>query len=38
MLPQIKPINPLLIKAAFDDADFIFELKHDGFRAVAYRT
>jgi len=21
---------------AFDDPDYIFELKHDGFRAIAY--
>ena len=25
-----------LVKQPFDDPDFIFELKHDGFRAVAY--
>jgi len=25
-----------LVREAFDDADFIFELKHDGFRAVVY--
>jgi bifunctional non-homologous end joining protein LigD len=25
-----------LVKQAFDDPDYIFELKHDGFRAVAY--
>jgi len=25
-----------IIKQPFDDPDFIFELKHDGFRAVAY--
>lgn len=36
MLPQIKPITPLRIKAAFDDPDFIAELNHDGFRALAY--
>lgn len=36
MLPQIKPITPLRIKAAFDDPEFIAELKHDGFRALAY--
>ena len=35
-LPRIQPINPLRIKAAFDDLDFIAELKHDGFRALAY--
>jgi bifunctional non-homologous end joining protein LigD len=25
-----------LVKHPFDDPDFIFELKHDGFRATAY--
>jgi bifunctional non-homologous end joining protein LigD len=25
-----------LIKEPFDDPDYIFELKHDGFRAIAY--
>jgi bifunctional non-homologous end joining protein LigD len=35
-LPHIQPINPSRIAAAFDDPDWIFELKHDGFRAVAY--
>jgi bifunctional non-homologous end joining protein LigD len=25
-----------LVKEPFDDTDYIFELKHDGFRAVAY--
>ena len=36
MLPRIQPINPLRIKVPFDDPDFIAELKHDGFRALAY--
>ena len=36
MLPRISPINPTRIAAAFDHEDWIFELKHDGFRAVAY--
>jgi ATP-dependent DNA ligase len=36
MLPRIQPINPSRIAAAFDHQDFAFELKHDGFRAVAY--
>jgi len=35
-LPRIQPINPSRIAAAFDHPDWIFELKHDGFRAVAY--
>jgi ATP-dependent DNA ligase len=25
-----------LVKEPFDDPEFIFELKHDGFRALAY--
>jgi len=36
MIPRIQPINPARIQAAFDHEDFLFELKHDGFRAVAY--
>jgi ATP-dependent DNA ligase len=35
-LPRVQPINPTRIAAAFDHKDWIFELKHDGFRAVAY--
>jgi bifunctional non-homologous end joining protein LigD len=36
MLPRITPIAPTRIQAAFDDPDFIWELKHDGFRTLAY--
>jgi ATP-dependent DNA ligase len=36
VLPTIKPMRLRLVKDAFDDPDFIFELKHDGFRALAY--
>ena len=36
MLPRFQPINPSRVAAAFDHEDFVFELKHDGFRAVAY--
>ena len=36
MLPRITPITPIRIKAAFDDPEFICELKHDGFRALAH--
>ena len=35
-LPRIQPINPARIAAPFDHSNFVFELKHDGFRAVAY--
>jgi bifunctional non-homologous end joining protein LigD len=34
--PQFTPASPTLRPAAFDDDDFIFELKMDGFRALAY--
>jgi ATP-dependent DNA ligase len=36
MLPKVQPINPTRIAAPFDHDDFVFELKHDGFRALAY--
>jgi bifunctional non-homologous end joining protein LigD len=36
MLPRVQPINPSRIASAFDHSDWLFELKHDGFRAVAY--
>jgi bifunctional non-homologous end joining protein LigD len=35
-LPRIQPINPRRIAAPFDHSSFVFELKHDGFRAAAY--
>jgi bifunctional non-homologous end joining protein LigD len=35
-LPQFKPANPILRADAFNHEDFIFELKMDGFRALAY--
>jgi ATP-dependent DNA ligase len=38
MLPRIHPLNPSRIASAFDHEDWVFELKHDGFRAVAYKT
>jgi bifunctional non-homologous end joining protein LigD len=36
MLPRIRPMRLRLVKEPFDHPDYIFELKHDGFRAVAY--
>lgn len=36
MLPRITPVAPTRIKAPFDDPDFLWQLKHDGFRALAY--
>ena len=35
-LPRIAPIQLSLIDAAFDSPDWLFEIKHDGFRALAY--
>jgi bifunctional non-homologous end joining protein LigD len=35
-LPRIQPIDPKRIADPFDHADWFFELKHDGFRALAY--
>src|ERR1700741_648988 len=32
---MIKPMLATLIKAPFDDPNFIFEIKWDGYRAVA---
>jgi hypothetical protein len=35
-LPNIDPMKLSLRDKPFDDPEFIFELKHDGFRALAY--
>ena len=35
-LPQFQPMTLARTKEAFDHADFVFELKYDGFRALAY--
>jgi bifunctional non-homologous end joining protein LigD len=35
VLPRIHPMR-LRIAKPFDDPEYIFELKHDGFRALAY--
>jgi bifunctional non-homologous end joining protein LigD len=37
-LPHVQPLNPTRIAAPFNHPDFLFELKHDGFRAMAYIT
>ncbi|MFY9527864.1 MAG: hypothetical protein WAR24_03045, partial [Candidatus Acidiferrales bacterium] len=34
--PRIEPMKLSLIPEPFDHPDWIFELKHDGFRALAY--
>lgn len=35
-LPQMDPAKLTLVRQPFDHPDFLFELKHDGFRALAY--
>src|ERR1700688_1329761 len=35
-LPQMDPATLTLVRHPFDDPDFLFELKHAGFRALAY--
>ncbi len=35
-LPHIIPIDPILMRHAFDDPDWIFEPKFDGYRGVLY--
>ena len=35
-LPQFQPMVLARTREAFDHADFVFELKYDGFRALAY--
>jgi len=36
--PSFHPAELVVRQSAFDDERFIFELKHDGFRALAYVT
>jgi bifunctional non-homologous end joining protein LigD len=36
VLPEIQPAKLARSLEPFDDADWIFELKHDGFRSLAY--
>jgi len=36
MLPRIQPVAPKRIQAPFDHAQFVFELKMDGWRCLAY--
>jgi bifunctional non-homologous end joining protein LigD len=36
MLPRIQPIAPKRIQAPFDHKEFVFELKMDGWRCLAY--
>ena len=34
--PQVQPIIPVLRRGPFDDPDWLFEFKYDGFRALCY--
>ena len=36
MLPRMEPLNPIKQPTPFDDPDWLFEVKFDGFRALAY--
>ena len=36
MLPRIQPIAPKRIQAPFDHAEFVYEVKMDGWRCLAY--
>jgi bifunctional non-homologous end joining protein LigD len=36
VLPVIEPMKLSRIAAPFDNSEFVFELKHDGFRCMAY--
>jgi hypothetical protein len=36
MLPRVQPIAPVLRVEPFDDPEWLFDLKYDGFRALCY--
>jgi bifunctional non-homologous end joining protein LigD len=36
MLPRVQPIASVRRTAAFDDPDWLFDLKYDGFRVLCY--
>jgi hypothetical protein len=36
MLPRVQPIAPILRAEPFDDPEWIFDLKYDGFRGICY--
>lgn len=38
LLPHISPLTLIRRREPFDHPDWVFELKHDGFRALAYIT
>jgi bifunctional non-homologous end joining protein LigD len=35
-LPRVKPIIPTWRKEPFDDPEWLFDVKYDGFRALCY--
>src|SRR5215472_842052 len=35
-LPRLQPIAPTWRKEPFDDPDWLFDFKYDGFRALCY--
>jgi bifunctional non-homologous end joining protein LigD len=35
-LPLIQPVAPIAAKHPFDDPEWVFEFKYDGFRALCY--
>jgi bifunctional non-homologous end joining protein LigD len=35
-LPRVQPIIPISRKEPFDDPDWLFDFKYDGFRALLY--
>jgi bifunctional non-homologous end joining protein LigD len=36
ILPRIQPIAPVRRPEPFDDPEWVFELKYDGFRGIGY--
>ena len=36
MFPKISPIIPVRRRDIFESPDWVYEVKHDGFRALAY--
>jgi bifunctional non-homologous end joining protein LigD len=36
VLPRVQPIAPIRRPEPFDDPDWLFDLKYDGFRGVCY--
>jgi ATP-dependent DNA ligase len=36
VLPRIQPMRLTRVANPFDDPEYLFELKHDGFRAIAF--